>query len=130
MNKINSFYLSYFLVYIRNMFSPYHKCISSIHDLSITKGARRGYFNFYSEYLIIPFKIISFIGIKNKNQRQWEKFIGIFEGLQIINPINNIFINENFESFRIFPIVKARNKFGKPWPLDSQNRYFTRVILL
>lgn len=67
-------------------------------------------------YSIVQFKIIDFmdfIQINNKNQYQREQLIQFFEKLQTMKPFVKIFTNESFQSFVIFPVVKARKEFGE-----------------
>ena len=56
---------------------------------------------------------MDFIQINNKNQYQREQLIQFFEKLQTMKPFVKIFTNESFQSFVIFPVVKARKEFGE-----------------
>ena len=67
-------------------------------------------------YSIVQFKIIDFmdfIQVNNKNQYQRELLIQFFEKLQTMKPFVQIFTNDSFQSFTIFPVVKARKEFGE-----------------
>jgi len=55
---------------------------------------------------------MDFIKIKNKNQYQCEQLIQFFNKLQTMKPFLNIVTNNEFQSFVIFPVVKAKKEFG------------------
>lgn len=59
---------------------------------------------------------MNFIQINNKNQYQREQLIQFFQKLQTMKPFVKIFINESFQSFTIFPIVKIRKEFEEYGP--------------
>ena len=74
-------------------------------------------------YSILQFKIndfMDFIQIKNKNQYQRELFIQFFDQLQTMKPFVKIITNNSFQSFTIFPLVKAKKQFGEygPWIIE------------
>ena len=83
-------------------------------------------------YSIVQFKItdfMDFIQINNKNQYQRELLIKFFDKLQTMKPFVEIFTNDSFQSFSIFPVVKARKEFGEygPWIIEVailQELYF------
>lgn len=55
---------------------------------------------------------MDFIRIKNKNQYQREQLIQFFTKLQTLKPFINIITNNEFQSFVIFPVVRAKKEFG------------------
>ena len=64
-------------------------------------------------YFIVQFKITDFINfIKIKNQSQREQLIQFFNKLQTLKLFLNIVTNNEFQSFVIFSIVKAKKEFG------------------
>ncbi|CAN0311670.1 unnamed protein product [Ectocarpus sp. 4 AP-2014] len=74
-------------------------------------------------YSILQFKIndfMDFIQINNKNQYQRELLIQFFEKLQTMKPFVKIITNNSFQSFTIFPVVKAKKQFGEygPWIIE------------
>lgn len=83
-------------------------------------------------YSILQFKIndfMDFIQINNKDQYQRELFIQFFEKLQTMKPFVKIITNDSFQSFTIFPVVKAKKQFGEygPWIVEVailQELYF------
>jgi hypothetical protein len=83
-------------------------------------------------YSIVQFKVIDFmdfIKIKNKNQYQRKQLIQFFDKLQTMKPFLKILTNDNFQSFVIFPAIKARKEFGEygPWIVEVailQELYF------
>ena len=67
-------------------------------------------------YSILQFKItdfMDFIKITNKNQYQRELLIQFFDKLQTMKPFVKIITNSSFQSFTIFPVVKAKKQFGE-----------------
>ena len=74
-------------------------------------------------YSILQFKIndfMDFIQINNKNQYQRELLIQFFHKLQTMKPFVKIITNNSFQSFTIFPVVKAKKQFGEygPWIIE------------
>ena len=74
-------------------------------------------------YSILQFKIndfMDFIQINNKNQYQRELLIQFFDKLQTMKPFVKIITNNSFQSFTIFPVVKAKKQFGEygPWIIE------------
>ena len=74
-------------------------------------------------YSILQFKIndfMDFIQINNKNQYQRELLIQFFDQLQTMKPFVKIITNNSFQSFTIFPVVKAKKQFGEygPWIIE------------
>jgi hypothetical protein len=67
-------------------------------------------------YCILNFKLndfMDFIQIKNKNQYQRELLIQFFNQLQSMKPFVKIITDNSFQSFTIFPVVKANKQFGE-----------------
>ena len=74
-------------------------------------------------YFILQFKIsdfMDFIQINNKNQYQRELLIQFFHKFQTMKPFVKIITDNSFQSFTIFPVVKAKKQFGEygPWIVE------------
>lgn len=63
---------------------------------------------------------MDFIQINNKNQYQRELLIQFFDQLQTMKPFVKIITNSSFQSFTIFPVVKAKKQLGEygPWIIE------------
>jgi hypothetical protein len=55
---------------------------------------------------------MDFIRIKNKNQYQREQLIQFFNKLQTLKTFLNIVTDNEFQSYVIFPVVKAKKIMG------------------
>lgn len=55
---------------------------------------------------------MDFIRIKNKNQYQRDQLIQFFNKLQTLKPFLNIVTNNEFQSYVIFPVVRAKKNHG------------------
>jgi len=62
------------------------------------------------------------IRIKNKNQYQHEQLIQFFDKLQTLKPFFNIVTDNEFQSYVIFSVIRAKKIMG----LEQLNQLFYR----
>jgi hypothetical protein len=110
----DSLVTSYLQKQVRNSFSEQVTFFTLLQFLAFTRHKKYDSIEIYNQsYFLMQFSLkefMKFAGVKNINQYQRNKFIGLFYSFQKMEPLINKFSDTHFQSLVSFPYLDVQKK--------------------